>query len=80
VIAASLIDWEALADVALAALAFGIGTIIVFSVVILAITRFAELRRERRTGPAAAYMALGALALATFAATVALGLIVMATK
>jgi hypothetical protein len=64
----------------LSSLAGGIGVAVVFSVAVLGIARSGESRRERTTGPAAAYGTLGAAGLVLAAALVVLGVVLVAHK
>ena len=74
---ATIVDWEALADTAIAALAGGIALTLTFSLAIYGMTRATEYRFDDK--PAQAFVAalLGGLALLAAVATVALGLVVM---
>jgi uncharacterized membrane protein len=63
-----------------ASLAGGIGVAVVFSLAVLGITRSTELRRDRRSGPAAAYGTLGLIGLVLSAALVVLGVVLVAHK
>ena len=79
-ILATVVDWEALLDVVVASLIGAIGVTIMFSLAIYGATRFAEVRREDRTGGAVGYGVLAGVGLAVTAAAVAFGLYVMLSK
>jgi hypothetical protein len=76
----AVVDWEALLDVVLASLIVTVGVTIVFSLAIYGATRYAEVRRDERSGQAIAYGALTVTGLAATTAVVALGLIEMLSK
>jgi hypothetical protein len=80
VILATVVDWEALADVIVASLIAVIGVTIMFSLAIYGATRFAEVRRDGYTAGALGYAALAAAGLAVTGAAVAVGLYVMLSK
>jgi uncharacterized membrane protein YidH (DUF202 family) len=64
----------------LGALAGGVIVTIAFSLVILGVTRFDDLRRVGRRGTATAYGALGVLAALAAVGTIVLGLILVTSK
>ncbi len=64
----------------LASLAGGIGVALVFSLAILGVTRSADLRREHRSGTAAAFGALGIAGLILSVAIIVLGIVLVAHK
>ena len=74
---ATIVDWEALADTALAALIGGTLFTFSFSLAIVGTTRASELRRDDK--PVEAFFAglLGGLALVVSIGAVVVGLIVM---
>lgn len=74
---ATVIDAEALAETALAALAAGTGVTLTFSLAILGTTRSSDLRAQGRRAAAALSLALGIAALVISVAAVALGLLAM---
>jgi hypothetical protein len=76
----SVVDWEALGKVVVAAFVAGIGVTIVFATAIYGATRFADMRRDGRDGGAIAFGVFTAVALGACAAAVVLGIIVMTQK
>jgi uncharacterized membrane protein YjfL (UPF0719 family) len=58
----------------------GLIVTIAFSLVILGVTRFDDMRRVRRRGAATAYATLGVLAALAATGTVVLGLILVTSK
>jgi hypothetical protein len=74
---ATIVDWEALADTALAALIGGTVFTLTFSLAIRGTTRAAELRLEDKRGKAFVAGALGGLALIVSLGAVVFGLLVM---
>jgi hypothetical protein len=77
---ATVVDWSALLKTVVGAFVAGVGVTLVFSVAIFGAARFADLSRDGHPVGAAAYVALSIVALATVAAAVAIGIIVMTTK
>jgi hypothetical protein len=77
---ATVVDWTALRDVVIASLAAGVGVTVAFSLAILGLTRFADLRRDRRVAEAWGFAALAVLGLGVSATAVILGIILMASK
>ena len=55
---ATVVDWAALRDVVVASLAAGVGVTIAFSLAILGLTRFADMRRDGRVVEAWGFAAL----------------------
>jgi hypothetical protein len=76
---ATVVDWAALRDVVVASLAAGVGIMIAFSLAIMGLTRFADLRRDGK-GEAWAYAALAVAGLAVSATAVVYGIILMTSK
>lgn len=76
----ALIDTEALGRVIASALIAGIGTMVVFSLVILGAARSAEHRRDGSRTTAGAYAVLAGVAFAGFVLAVVFGLQEMASK
>ncbi len=76
----TIVDTNALWQTVVAALAAGVGITLVFSIAILGIVRVVELGRDGRTGAAAAFGTLAAIALAACLGAVVLGVIVMTQK
>jgi len=67
-------------NVVVSALVAGIGVTVAFSAVIYCVDRASELRRDQRSGAAAAMSAGGLVALAACLALVVYGLILMTSK
>lgn len=74
---ATIVDWAALLDAAVASLVAGLVVTLAASTAIYGAANFADARRERRYGAAALGVALAALGTLGFAAAVAAGLYVM---
>ena len=74
---ATVIDWEALLDTAVASLVAGVAVTIAASTMIYGASTSAEARRDGRSGAALAAGALGLLGGLAFAAAIAAGLFVM---
>jgi hypothetical protein len=77
---AAAINTHALVKMIYSSVAAGLAVAVVFSIAILGATRSSEMRREHRTGAAAAYTALAAAGLLLAAAIGAYGLILVAHK
>jgi hypothetical protein len=77
---AALIDTKALLKVIWVSFAAGAGLTAVFSLAIVGAARFTDRRRDGRSGAAAGFAVLAAVALAGIAAAIAYGLKVMTTK
>jgi cytochrome c biogenesis protein CcdA len=78
---ATVVDWEALADVVVASFVAAVGVTIMFSLAIYGATRLADMRREEhRRIEVVAFGLLSAVGLAATAGAVVLGLIVMLSK
>ncbi len=77
---ATVVDWAALRDVVVASLAAGVGITVTFSLAILGLTRFADMRRDERVVGAWAYAGLAILGLAVSGAAVVFGIILMTSK
>ena len=77
---ATIVDWAALRDVVIASLAAGVGVTVAFSLAILGLTRFADMRRDGRVAGAWAFAALAMLGLALSGTAVAFGIILMISK
>ena len=77
---ATVVDWAALRDVVVASLAAGVGVTVTFSLAILGLTRFADMRRDERVVGAWAYAGLAILGLAVSGAAVVFGIILMTSK
>jgi hypothetical protein len=74
---ATVIDWEALLDTAVASLIAGVVVTVAASTMIYGAATSAEMRRNGRGGLAIAAAGLGVVGALAFAGTIALGLIVM---
>ena len=74
---ATVIDWEALLDTAVASVVAGVVVTIAASTMIYGATMSAEMQRNGRSGLALAAGALGVIGFLAFAGSVVLGLIVM---
>ena len=74
------INTHALVKMLYTSVVAGVGVAVVFSFAILGATRSSEMRRERRTGAAAAYTALAAAGLIVAAGMVVFGLTLVAHK
>ena len=77
---ATVVDWAALRDVVVASLAAGVGITVTFSLAILGLTRFADMRRDERIVGAWAYAGLAILGLGVSGAAVVFGIILMTSK
>jgi hypothetical protein len=77
---ATIVDTKALLQTIAVSLGAGVGVTLVFSIAIYAAARFAELRRADRIAAAAVSGALMVVALATCAAAVTLGIVIMTQK
>ena len=78
--AATVLTLRTLVNLVVSALAAGIGVTVAFSAVIYCVDRASELRRDQRSGAAAAMSAGGLLALAACLALVVYGLILVTSK
>jgi hypothetical protein len=77
---ATVVDWAALRDVVIASLAAGVGVTVAFSLAILGLTRFGDMRRDGRVAEASAFAALAIAGLAVSGTAVAFGIILMTSK
>ncbi|MGH2979812.1 MAG: hypothetical protein ACRDLQ_09280 [Solirubrobacterales bacterium] len=77
---ATIVDWAALRDVVIASLAAGVGVMVAFSLAILGLTRFADMRRDGRVAEAWAFAGLAVAGLAVSGTAVVFGIIMMASK
>jgi uncharacterized membrane-anchored protein len=77
---ATIVDTEALAKVIITSLIAGIGVTVAFSLTILGVTRFADMRRSDRPLEAGVFAVLATLALAVCVAMVVFGIAVMLSK
>ena len=78
--AATIVDWSTLLELAGGSLAAGTGVTVAFSLVIYGTARATDLSRQDRTLAAGAFAVLAVLALAVCAAVVAYGIHVMLQK
>lgn len=74
---ASVVDWNALWETAVASVVAGVGITVAVSTAIFGFATFAEARRDERGGAAAASAMLAFAATAVFVAAIVFGLIVM---
>jgi hypothetical protein len=79
-VAASIVDVDALAEVIAVSFAAGVTVTAAYAAAIVGMTRVSETRRERRTLAATAYTWLALIALAVSIGGVVLGIVVMATN
>ena len=77
---ATIVDWAALRDVVIASLAAGVGVTVAFSLAIMGLTRFADMRRDGRPFEAWAYAGLAIVGLGVSATAVVYGIILMTSK
>lgn len=77
---ATVVDWAALRDVVIASLAAGVGVTLAFSLAILGLTRFADMRRDGRPAEAWAFGGLAMIGLAVSGAAVVYGIVLMTSK
>ena len=77
---ATIIETKELIETVVASLVAGVGITAVFSMAIWGGARFVDLSRDGRPVAAGVAAALGALALATTVAAVAIGIVVMTSK
>jgi NCAIR mutase (PurE)-related protein len=80
VLAAGAVDWNSLGKVVAASLIAGVGVTLCFSFAVAGATRFAEFRRDHRSGVAALYAIVGLAGLAATVASVVIGIAVMTKK
>jgi hypothetical protein len=80
IVLAEVVDWEALGDVVIASVIAGVGVTLCFSLAILGMTRFADLRRAEKAIPAGLYALLGLLGLAASLAGIVAAIVVMTSK
>ena len=77
---ATVVDWAALRDVVIASLVAGVGVTVAFSLAILGLTRFADMRRDGKAVEAWAYAGLAIVGLAVSATAVVYGIVLMTSK
>jgi hypothetical protein len=77
---AAVINTHALVKMLYTSVLAGVGVAVVFSLAILGATRSSEMRREHRSGAAAAYTALATASLLLAAVMVIYGLVLVAHK
>ena len=77
---AEIVDWAALGEVVLFSLIAGVGVTLTFSVMILGITRVAELRRDQRPVEASFYALLALVGFAVTAGALIAAILVMTQK
>lgn len=76
----AIVDWGALGKVIAYSAVAGVGVALFFSFAVLGATRFAEMRRDTRSGEAVFYGLLGLLGLAATAAGIVGAIVVMTNK
>jgi hypothetical protein len=74
---ATIVDWEALLETALAALVAGVGVALTFSLAILGAARFAEAARRQHNLQAAGFAFVGLVGVAATGAAIVAGIVVM---
>lgn len=74
---ATIVDWAALGETVIAALAAGVGVAFTFSLAIYGAARLAEASRHGHRGELALYGVVAVLGLATSLAAIAFGIVVM---
>ena len=79
-VAAQIVEWDALLEVALVSLVGGVGLIAVFSIAVAGAVAFVDFRREGRPVEAGAFAALALIATAVCIAAIVYGIWVMAAK
>jgi hypothetical protein len=77
---AEVVDWAALGEVIVASLVAGVGVTLTFSVMLLGVTRLAELRRDGRPVEAAVFGLIALIGFAVTAAVLVAGIVVMTSK
>ena len=80
ILSAAVVDWDALLDVVIYSLVAGVGVTVAFSLAILGLTRFADMRRDGRDVEAWGFAALATAGLAVTGTAVVYGIILMTTK
>jgi predicted RNA methylase len=76
----TIVDWSAVWQTIVAALAAGIGVIFAFSLAVLGATRWIDLSLDGRAAAAATAAVMGLIAFAVCIAAIVLGIVVMTTK
>jgi hypothetical protein len=74
------IDVGRLVELVWASVVAGVAVAVVFSLVIIGVTRASDCRNNRRAGPASAYVALSAVSTLLFLGGVVFGISVIAAK
>lgn len=77
---ASIVDWKALGEVALASFIAAVGVALAFSFSIVGATRMVDMRRDGRGIEAGAYAAMMIVGLVVCAGALAFGVVVMTQK
>jgi uncharacterized membrane protein YidH (DUF202 family) len=77
---ATIVDWSAVWQTIVAAVAAGVGVIFAFSLAVLGATRWIDLSHDGRGAAALAAAVMGLVAFAACIAAVVLGIVVMTTK
>ena len=76
----TVVEWDALRDVAIASVVAGIGVTLCFSLAIRGATRFADMRRDGRPIEAALSAAVGLVGLAASLVAIGFAIVVMTSK
>jgi hypothetical protein len=79
-VAAEIVEWDALIEVILVSLGGGVGLIAAFSIAVAGAVRFVDFRRDGRPVEAGAFAALALIAMAVCIAAIVYGIWVMAAK
>jgi NhaP-type Na+/H+ or K+/H+ antiporter len=79
-VAAEIVEWDALIEVILVSLSGGVGLIAAFSIAVAWAVRFVDFRRDGRPVEAGAFAALALIAMAVCIAAIVYGIWVMAAK
>jgi hypothetical protein len=79
-VAAEIIEWDALLEVTLVSLLGGVGVIAVFSIAVAGAVAFVDFRRDGRPVEAGAFAAVALIATVACIAAVVYGIWVMAAK
>jgi hypothetical protein len=77
---ATVVDWEALGEVVVAALVAGLAVTVAFSVAILGATRAVDLRRDGHGAAASVYVVVGVVGILATTAAIVLGILAMTSK
>ncbi|MBV9212516.1 MAG: hypothetical protein JOZ25_02605 [Actinobacteria bacterium] len=78
--ASKIVEWHQLLQVVYGSLAAAVGVMIAFSVTVVGGTRFAEARRQSRSGQAGVWAVVTGAGLAVCAGAIALGIVAVTAK